>query len=160
MPGVSGVSVRLTQSGAGHGQVLLPAKQKGRGGWSLGIVAGVVLVLAAGGAWDAARSGPVWHALRKVAGLLEAPHPTGRWYEFGHRLGRTHAGVCAAFETAPVATAADLVYALKSLGVENPPREVFEMCLRGYEDGVAGRERRYRADGKGSDGFPPALENL
>ncbi|WP_038166414.1 hypothetical protein [Verrucomicrobium sp. BvORR106] len=124
------------------------------------MVAGVVLVLAAGLAWDAARSGPVWHTLRKVAGLVEAPHPSGRWYEFGHRLGRTHAGVSEAFETPPVATAADLAYALKSLGVENPHREVFEMCLRGYEDGVAGRERRYKADGKGADGFPAALENL
>lgn len=159
-PLVTGVSVRLPQLGAGHGQVPLPAKRAGRGGRWLVMVAGVVLLLTAGLAWDAARSGPVWHALRKGTGLVEAPHPTGRWYEFGHRLGRTHAGVCAAFETAPVAAAADLAYALKSLGVENPPREVFEMCLRGYEDGVAGREPRYKADGKGADGFPAALENL
>ncbi len=155
-----GVSVRPAQTGIPHGQLPLPARRAGRAGLRVGIAAGVLVVLAAGLAWDATRSGPVWHALRKAAGLVEAPHPTGRWYEFGHRLGRTHAGVCAAFETAPVATAADLAYALKSLGVENPPREVFEMCLRGYEDGVAGRERRYATDGKGADGFPTALENL
>lgn len=134
-------------------------RRKGKVG--LVVKLAVVLVLLGGFlVWDVSRAGPVWHALKKSMGLVEAPHPAGRWYDFGYRHGRTHAGVCEAMGVPATATAVDLAYVLKALGAGNPPREAFEVCLRGYEDGVAGKARRYAPDGKGRDAFPEGLEGL
>lgn len=150
-------------SARASGPPLLPARRrKKRFIAVLGAAGAVSISLAALLVWDASRSGPVWYGVKKLAGLVESPHDLGRWYAFGHRHGERQAAASRALGLPVVAQAADLAYTLKTLGVENPPREAYDLCLRGFLDGVAGRPLRYvpQVNAAGDDAFPEPLEGL
>jgi hypothetical protein len=103
------------------------------------------------------------HAVQRTLGWIEAPHPGGRWYEFGYQHGRRQVAVTQALGQAlpKVPASSDLAFALKALGAPNPPRAEYEICLEGFQDAFAGRPARYRApDGMVEDGFPEALAGL
>ena len=121
----------------------------------------LVVIIASGLAWDAVRSGPVWHQIQRLAGNVEAPHPSGRWYQFGHRLGRTQASTSVSLGLPVIADPADLAYALKELGVPQPAPQTYNFCLQGFRDGMAGRAARYTPQKNTvGDDFPEALSGL
>ena len=111
-------------------------------------------VLAAGG-WYA------WWRINPAGESRAVAHPQARWYFFGHHHGTQQAAVDAAFGVPSRPDRADLAYALKVLGVPNPPPPLFALCFQGYEDALQKKPARYRLpDEATEDGFPTELEGL